>query len=107
VRTVPNGAGRPRAPLVPEAGFPRGVAHGLPGWRNLHFCPNGKSSRTHKTDGMSRLAIEHEVVVSIGDHDEDEQASRAVGVRFVRVGQDEVEAVERAWEGITALLGGG
>jgi phosphoglycolate phosphatase-like HAD superfamily hydrolase len=81
--------------------------HGLPGWRNLHFCPDWKSSRAHKTEVMSRLAKEFEVLVSIGDHDEDEQASRAAGVRFVRVGQDELEAVERVWEEITALLGGG
>jgi phosphoglycolate phosphatase-like HAD superfamily hydrolase len=80
--------------------------HRLPGRRNLHFCPDWKSSRTHKTEVMSRLAKEYAVVVSIGDHDEDEHASRAAGVPFIRVGQEEVEAVEKAWQEITALSSG-
>ncbi len=81
--------------------------HRLPGRRNVHFCPDWKSTHTHKADVMSRLAREYEVLVSIGDHDEDEAASHAAGVRFVRVGQDALEAVEKAWTEIVALVNGG
>ena len=73
----------------------------LPGWRNLHFCPGWKSSRIHKAEVMARLAREYEVLVSIGDHDEDEQASRAAGVPFVRVTDDNVED---AWREVARLI---
>ena len=62
--------------------------HRLPGWRNLHFCPPWKSTRQHKTDVMTQLAREYHVLASIGDHDEDEAASRAAGIPFVRVSDD-------------------
>ncbi len=78
----------------------------LPGRRNVYFCPDWKTTRTHKIEVMTRLAREYDVLVSIGDHDEDEQASQAAGVRFVRVGQDEAEAVEKAWAEIVALISG-
>ncbi|MCI0460238.1 MAG: HAD family hydrolase [Gemmataceae bacterium] len=79
----------------------------LPGRGNLHFCPTWKTTRTHKTEAMTRLAREYDVLVSIGDHDEDEAASRAAGVPFVRVGQDALEAVDKAWAEIAALINGG
>jgi hypothetical protein len=67
--------------------------HRLPGWRNLHFCPSWRSTREHKTEVMARLAKEYQVLVSVGDHDEDEAASVAAGVPFVRVdGGNDVEA---------------
>jgi hypothetical protein len=50
--------------------------HKLPCRANLHFCPNYKSSLQHKTEVMTRLAREFRVIVSIGDSDEDELASR-------------------------------
>jgi phosphoglycolate phosphatase-like HAD superfamily hydrolase len=68
--------------------------HRLPGWRNLHFCPSWKSTREHKWEAMARLAREYQVVVSVGDHDEDEAASVAAGIPFVRVTD---ETVEQAW----------
>ena len=40
----------------------------LPGWRNIHFCPDWQSSRTHKTEVIARLARQY-AVVSIGDHE--------------------------------------
>ena len=47
------------------------------------------------------LAKEYVVIVSIGDADEDEQASRTAGVPFVRVRDTNVEA---AWKEIAALV---
>jgi hypothetical protein len=76
--------------------------HRLPGWRNLHFCPRWQASRTHKTEVMTRLAREYQVLVSIGDADEDEAASLAAGVPFVRVGDDNLED---AWRQIANLVG--
>jgi phosphoglycolate phosphatase-like HAD superfamily hydrolase len=73
----------------------------LPGWRNLHFCPNWQSSRQHKTEVIARLARQYQVLVSIGDHDEDEQASRAAGIPFVRVTD---QNIEQAWEEIARLV---
>src|SRR5262249_45464395 len=35
------------------------VAHNLPGWRNLHFCPSWLSTREHKTQVIGRLASEY------------------------------------------------
>lgn len=79
------------------------VEHRLPGWRNLHFCPNWQSSRLHKTEVIARLAWQYAVIVSIGDHDEEEQASRAAGVPFVRVTDDNIE---EAWTEIAGLVFG-
>ena len=62
--------------------------HRLPGCRNLHFCPSHQSSRLHKAEAMVRLMKEHLVLVSIGDHDEDEHASLSVGIPFVRIRDD-------------------
>jgi phosphoglycolate phosphatase-like HAD superfamily hydrolase len=76
--------------------------HRLPGWRNLHFCPNWQSSRTHKADVIARLARQYQVIVSVGDHDEEEQASRAASVPFVRV---TCENVEEAWGEVARLVG--
>jgi hypothetical protein len=57
----------------------------LPGWRNLYFCPSWQATREHKTMVMTKLAKQYQVIASIGDHDEDEAASLAAGVPFVRV----------------------
>jgi hypothetical protein len=75
--------------------------HRLPGWRNLHFCPSWQSSRLHKSETIARLARLFQVLASIGDHDEEEQASRAAGVSFVRVTD---ETVEQAWRELARLL---
>jgi phosphoglycolate phosphatase-like HAD superfamily hydrolase len=61
------------------------VDHRLPGWRNMHFCPHWQSSSRHKVEVMARLAREFNVLVSVGDHDEDEHASRAAGIPFARI----------------------
>jgi phosphoglycolate phosphatase-like HAD superfamily hydrolase len=76
--------------------------HRLPGWRNLHFCPAWQSSRRHKAEVIARLAREYAVLASVGDHDEDEEASRAAGVPFVRVSDDNAE---QAWLDGARLVG--
>jgi hypothetical protein len=78
--------------------------HRLPGWRNLHLCPDWQSSRQHKADVIARLARQYAVLVSIGDHDEDEEASRAAGVPFVRVCDDNTE---QAWREVARLIAAG
>lgn len=73
----------------------------LPGWKNLHLCPNWQSTLQHKTETMTKIAKEHQVIVSIGDADEDEIASNAAGVPFVRVIP---ETIADAWAQVTELL---
>jgi acid phosphatase class B len=73
----------------------------LPGFRNLHFCPQWQSSREHKREANARLVKEFAVLASIGDADEDRQAAEAVGVRFVRVSTDDPAP---AWAELAALL---
>jgi hypothetical protein len=50
---------------------------------------------------MQRLARQYDVIVSVGDADEDELASLAAGVRFVRIRDDNIE---QAWTEIVALI---
>jgi phosphoglycolate phosphatase-like HAD superfamily hydrolase len=76
--------------------------HGLPGHGNLHFCPQAKSTREHKVEVMALLAKQYAVLASIGDADEDEHASRAAGVVFVRVRDGKAEA---AWAEVARLAG--
>lgn len=75
--------------------------HRLPGWRNLYFCPTRQSSRTHKTVVMARPSKEYQVLVSVGDHDEDEAASRSAGIPFVRVTDENVAEV---WGEVARLV---
>lgn len=72
----------------------------LPGWRNLHFCPAWQGTRDHKTTVMTKLAKQYQVIVSIGDHDEDEAASLAAGVPFVRVRDNHAEV----WAEVARLV---
>jgi len=89
-------------PEASRAGTERFLAeYRLPGWRNLHFCPTWQSSLTHKTQTMVRLARQYRVVVSIGDHDEDEKASREAGVPFVRITD---ATVEQTWREVARLV---
>jgi hypothetical protein len=52
---------------------------------------------------MARLATRYDVVVSIGDHEEDETAPCAAGIPFVRVNGDNDE---EAWREIARLVAG-
>jgi hypothetical protein len=63
-------------PGASRAGTERFLAEQrLPGWRNLHFCPDWCSSRRHKAEVIARLARHFRVIVSVGDHEEEEAAS--------------------------------
>jgi hypothetical protein len=73
----------------------------LPGWRNLHLCPSWRSSRAHKAEVIARLAREHRVIVSIGDHEEEAEASRAASVAFVQITGDNWE---EAWIEVEARV---
>jgi hypothetical protein len=73
----------------------------LSGWRNLHLCPDWQSSRAHKAEVIARLARQYCVIVSVGDHEEEEQASKAAGVAFVRVCGDNTE---EAWREVERLI---
>ena len=75
--------------------------HRLPSWRSLHFCPSWQSSRLHKSETIARLARHYQVLVGIGDHDEEEQASRAAGIPFVRVTD---ATIEQAWLELAKML---
>ena len=50
---------------------------------------------------MARIAREYQAIVSVGDHDEDEAASVAAGIPFVRVTDD---TVEMAWAEVARLI---
>ena len=39
----------------------------LPGWRNVHYCPNWQGSKRHKAEVHAKLAREHRVIASVGD----------------------------------------
>ena len=75
----------------------------LPGRHNLHLCPSTlwKTIREHKAKVIQRLAREHKVILSVGDSDEEEEASLAAGVKFLRVTSDNIEVV---WTEIAELI---
>jgi predicted secreted acid phosphatase len=63
--------------------------HRLPGWKNLHLCPNHLGSQRHKQELHAKLAREHRVIASIGDTDDDEgDAARLAAIPFVLVDRD-------------------
>ncbi len=73
----------------------------LPGWNHLHFCPPWQSSRLHKREVIARLAGEYQVLLSIGDSEEEKEASLLAKVPFVEVDR---EKPELAWQEATRLL---
>ena len=76
--------------------------HRLPGWRNLHLCPNHLGSPRHKLERHRAIAREYRVIASIGDYDPDEgAAARAVGVPFVLVA---MENAAPAWAAVADLI---
>ena len=50
---------------------------------------------------MKRLANEHNVLASIGDHEEDERASVSAGIRFVKVS---CATMEEGWRELGQLV---
>jgi ribonucleotide monophosphatase NagD (HAD superfamily) len=76
--------------------------HKLPGWQNIHFCPNWQGSRRHKTEAHARLAQEHRVIASIGDtHEEEGEAARLAGIAFILVERGNPEP---AWVALAELI---
>ncbi len=59
--------------------------HRLPGWRNVHYCPNWQGSRRHKIEAHAKLAKHYRVIASIGDSDEEAEAARLAGIPFVPI----------------------
>ena len=68
--------------------------HGLPGRKNVHYCPDAVNSWEHKRRRHEALGREWEVIASIGDSEEEEEAARAVGMCFVKV---DICRPEEAW----------
>jgi ribonucleotide monophosphatase NagD (HAD superfamily) len=78
------------------------VDHKLPGWRNVHFCPNWQGPLRHKTDAHTKLAREHRVIASIGDtHEEEGEAARLAGITFVLVERGNAAP---AWKAVAELI---
>jgi len=59
--------------------------HRLPGAKNVHFCPIETRSYDHKRRLHNALAQEFNVIASIGDSFEEEEASEAAGIPFIAV----------------------
>jgi phosphoglycolate phosphatase-like HAD superfamily hydrolase len=75
--------------------------HRLPGWRNVHYSPTIIGSCEHKRRKHAELAREFQVLASIGDSFEEEEASAACGITFVLVDTDRHEL---AWLRLEELL---
>ncbi|VTR96682.1 HAD family hydrolase [Tuwongella immobilis] len=76
--------------------------HRLPGWNRVHYCPTWQSSRQHKRDAHAKIAMEHWVLASIGDSDEEAHAAAATKIPFLRV---EYGNPESAWQELERMLG--
>lgn len=78
------------------------MEHRLPGWRNVHFCPNWQGSRRHKEEAHTRLASEHQVIASIGDtHAEEGEAAKLAGIPFILVERGNPGP---AWQALAVLI---
>jgi hypothetical protein len=88
-------------PEASRAGTERFLSdHRLPGWRKVYYCPNWQSSSRHKAEVIARLAKEYDVLVSVGDHHEEQQASLDARVPFVRIPEGDPTA---AWIEVARL----
>ena len=61
----------------------------------------GEAVPPQKAEVIARLARQYNVLVSIGDHEEEEEASLAAAVPFVRVTCD---TIEEAWQEVARTL---
>jgi phosphoglycolate phosphatase-like HAD superfamily hydrolase len=77
------------------------LLHDLPHPANVLYSPAITSSREHKLKCHRDLAGRFDVIASIGDAEEEAEASAAAGVPFVRV---DVERPESAWAELEAML---
>lgn len=77
------------------------ILHDLPHPANVLYSPEISSSRDHKLKWHVELAGRYRVLASIGDADEEAEASAAAGIPFVLV---DVNRPEVAWAELEALL---
>jgi phosphoglycolate phosphatase-like HAD superfamily hydrolase len=80
------------------------LLHDLPHPANVLYAPFHTSTRDHKRACHLDLARRFRVLASIGDADEEAEASAAAGIPFVRV---DVNRPELAWAELEAALGAG
>lgn len=59
--------------------------HRLPGRENVHYCPDRITSLEHKRRQHRVLSSRFNVIASIGDSCEEEEAARAAEIPFVLV----------------------
>lgn len=78
------------------------LLHALPHPANVLYSPVITSSRDHKLKCHLDLAERFCVLASIGDADEEAEASAAAGIPFVLV---DVERPELAWAELEMMLG--
>lgn len=77
------------------------LLHDLPHPANVLYTPFHTSNRDHKLNCHVDLAARFRVLASIGDADEEAEASAAAGIPFVRVDMDRPEL---AWAELEAIL---
>ena len=80
--------------------------NGLPGRHNIHYCPISLTSLEHKRSQHQWLSQEFQVIASIGDSFEEQQASLATGILFVPVDPCEPAHGWAVLAGRIAELGG-
>jgi len=75
--------------------------HQLPGQGKVYYCPKWKSSTQHKLEVIGKLAKEYDVLLSIGDHEEEQKASIAADIPFAKI---DLLHPERSWQDIQKRL---
>ncbi len=87
-----------------RAGTERFVrAYHLPGIQNVHYCPESIKSLEHKRRLHEALSRKFEVIASIGDSFEEQQAAATAGIYFVEVDSYEPAG---AWSILAQRLAG-
>jgi phosphoglycolate phosphatase-like HAD superfamily hydrolase len=77
------------------------MLHALPHPANVWYSPVIASSREHKLKCHLELAERFRVLASIGDAEEEAEASEAAGIPFIQV---DVNRPELAWAELEAML---
>ncbi len=77
------------------------LLHDLPHPANVLYTPFHTSTRDHKLKCHVELAGRFRVLASIGDADEEAEASATAGIPFVRV---DIDRPELAWAELEAML---
>ena len=75
--------------------------HRLPYSRNLHLCPRHKGSMRHKREATEKIKRDSRIVLSIGDSDEEEMASKDQNIPFIRIDPENFEA---SWKKVALEL---